>query len=308
MSTLIEEGSRTETRRRRSVLRALLLEIRPHQWLKNALLILPLFLAHRLSDLDRLTDVALAFVAFSLGASAGYVINDLIDLEADRRHPVKRHRMIATGEVSRTAAIVLIAVLGVAALAVAVLVSPAVAGWLAAYAVISLTYSLFFKRAVVADLVILASLYTLRILAGGSAARVEVSDWLLAFSLFFFFNLAVVKRCADLRRTELAPGERLPGRPYSAADYPLLQAAGVASGLVSVVVLALYLNGDRVRLLYSRPELLWLVSPILLYWIVRAWLLTSRGEVADDPILFAVKDPVSLLTAALVAVLLVVAV
>ena len=243
---------------------------------------------------------ALGFVAFSLVASSGYVVNDLADREADRLHPAKRHRPFASGALTPGFGFGLAPVLLAGAFGLAWVALPAAFLWtLAAYLVVTLTYSFVLKRMPVVDVLVLAGLYTLRILAGGAATGVYVSEWLLAFSMFFFLSLALLKRFAELRRLGIEPERSLHGRGYRGEDLALLRTAGAAAGYLSVLVLVLYVASPEVAELYERPTLLWLVGALVLFWITRLWLLAGRGVVDDDPILFAAKDRASYAVAAL---------
>ena len=276
-----------------SVARAL----RPHQWAKNALLAVPALLAHRL---DALPVVGLAIVAFSLCASGTYVVNDLLDRAHDREHPTKRSRPFASGALSaRVGAGLAIGLVG-AAFGLAVGLPGGFAAVLAVYTATTLAYSLWLKSIVLVDVLVLAFLYALRVVAGGAAAGVEVSAWLLGFSLFFFLGLALLKRYGELRQQQVGAVPEQTGRGYAPADAALVLAVGPACGLLAVLVFALYVAGPDVRVLYARPDLLWLATPPLLYWTLRVWWLAHRGEMDDDPVLFAVTDPASYLTAALV--------
>jgi 4-hydroxybenzoate polyprenyltransferase len=278
---------------------ALLRALRPLHWTKNVLLFAPVVLAHRTGDASAVIAAALAFVAFSLTASAMYLINDLRDVEFDRAHPGKKSRMIAAGALSPLVAMIAAAVLLLAGVAIAFRVSGELLGYLAAYAVLSLVYSLWLKRRVFLDVLALSALWTVRVLAGGVAARVEVSDWLLALSVFLFVGLALLKRYADLGFANAAPG-----RGYVPADRDLLRSMGVTSGYMAVLVLALYLTSPQVTRLYESPRLLWLVCPLLLYWIAHMWFLAHRGAIEDDPIVVAARDPASYIVGALIALLL----
>lgn len=291
--------------------RAVLRALRPHQWSKNALVALPLLLAHRATDLEPLTHVALAVVAFSLCASGTYVINDLRDLAHDRAHPTKQTRPFASGALSPRMGVGLAVGLLIAAFGLAgATLSREFTALMGVYTALTLAYSLGLRALPVVDVLVLAALYTLRVLAGGAAAGVVVSEWLLAFSLFFFLGLALLKRYAELHQLEVGALPLETGRGYVRGDAALLRAIGPASGLLAVLVLALYVTGPDVQVLYARPDLLWLASPPLIYWTVRMWLLAHRGQMLDDPVLFAVRDlasycVVGLVTAVLVAATLV---
>lgn len=279
--------------------------LRTYQWVKNVLLFVPMLMAHRVFEPDLWAQAALGFAAFSLCASFGYVVNDLVDREADRRHPVKRHRPFASGALSPAFGFVLAPVLLAVSFGLAWAALPAaflVA--LAAYLAATLAYSFALKRRPVTDVLVLAGLYTLRILAGGAATGIEVSEWLLGFSMFFFLSLAVLKRYAELRLLEADPAASLHGRGYRGVDLALLRTGGLAAGFLSVLVLVLYVTSPEVQVLYERPALLWLVGALLLHWILRVWLLAGRGEVHDDPILWAAKDGGSYVVAALTGLIL----
>ena len=278
-------------------LRAWFAALRVQQWVKNLLVFLPLLGAHEFDNVPALIRVALAFLAFSTCASAVYLINDLVDLESDRRHPRKRRRPFASGTLPIPHGLVASVLLVVAAFAIAMAgVNLAFTGWLFVYLVATGCYSLWLKRKIVVDSLVLAGLYTLRLLAGGAAAGVDTGFWLLAFSLFLFFSLALVKRYAELRETFRRGRSRTPGRDYQVHDLPLVQMLGIASGFNAVMVLALYINGDTVARLYPHEQLIWFTVPVLLYWISRIWLKAHRGELDDDPIVFALTDGVSRVT------------
>jgi 4-hydroxybenzoate polyprenyltransferase len=279
-------------------LTAMLGALRPHQWVKNLLVFVPLVAAHRLQDASLLAAAAVAFAAFCALASSAYLFNDLLDLGSDRAHPRKRQRPLASGRLSVLAggAMSLLALAAGAALASALPIAFQLS--LAAYFGLTLAYSLGLKKVPILDIVSLAGLYTLRIIGGGYAVTAPVSAWLLAFAVFLFFSLAMVKRYAELVSFAADGVASLPGRGYVVADTNLVLTAGASSAMMSVLVLALYTNGDSVAALYSNPDALWLLCPILLYWILRIWLLAARGGMHDDPVLFAVRDPISYLAAA----------
>jgi 4-hydroxybenzoate polyprenyltransferase len=282
---------------------SLLRSLRPLHWTKNVLLFAPLFLAHRAGDSASVTAAALAFVSFCLTASAMYIVNDLRDLEFDRAHPNKRHRVIASGAVSPTAALLMVLVLLGAGIGIAFSVSLELLAYLAAYGILSLVYSLWFKRRVFLDVLALSALWTIRVLAGGAAARVEVSDWMLALCVFLFVGLALLKRYADLGLLAAQNSSAAPGRGYVTGDRDLLRSMGVTSGYMAVLVLALYLTSPQVTRLYESPRLLWLVCPLLLYWIAHMWFLAHRGAIQDDPIVVAARDPASYVVGALIVLL-----
>ncbi|MDT3677486.1 MAG: UbiA family prenyltransferase [Burkholderiaceae bacterium] len=273
--------------------RAFLRAMRPHQWLKNLLVLVPLLTSFRVDEMPALLDAALAFVSFSLAASSGYLLNDLLDLSADRRHPRKRLRPFAAGELSVRSGFAAAALLFVVSIAIAFAVGNTFIGWVLAYLVMTGAYSGFAKRIALLDVAALAGLYTVRVLAGGAAIGVEVSFWLLAFSVFLFFSLALVKRCgeivAQLERDEATVG----GRGYRVGDLPVLQALGIAASFAALVVLALYVQTSEVTERYASPQLLWLMLVGLLILLGRMWLSTARGEMHDDPLVHAIEDRAS---------------
>lgn len=277
----------------RSFLRAL----RPYQWSKNLLIFIPLVVGHKLRDVARLESAAAAFVAFCLCASAMYLLNDLLDIAADRRHSTKRARAFASGDLPVWVGMASAPVLVIASLAIGWMVNLEFALYVPGYLVATMAYSVFLKRLPMVDVLLLAGLYTLRIMAGGAATAVVISPWLLGFSMFLFLSLALVKRYSELRTQGSARG-------YDSADLPQLSAFGTSAGYIAVLVLALYINSADVRILYSRPLLLWMVCPLLIYWISRVWLLGHRGQLNEDPVLFALKDKASYLIGALVALVM----
>lgn len=288
---------------------ATLRALRPHQWAKNALLFIPLLLAHEVADATRLLHVVIAFVGFCAAASTGYVLNDLIDIEADRKHPTKRKRPLASGALPVPNALVLMAVMTALGFGTSLAwLSPASTGMLACYLVLTLAYSFYFKQQLLLDVLVLAGLYTHRVLSGGVAADVTVSPWLLAFSAFFFLSLALVKRYVELRGVEDGEQASMHGRAYEVDDWPLVEGMGLACAFISVLILCLFVNSADVSNLYRTPEALWLVGPVMLYWISRVWFLAHRGVLDADPVLFATRDRTSYFCGALmVAVVLVAA-
>jgi 4-hydroxybenzoate polyprenyltransferase len=273
--------------------------LRAHQWVKNVLLFVPLLAAHRFTDLPAWGAAALAFLAFSLCASAVYLLNDLLDLPADRHHPRKRHRPLAAGTLPLLQGLIAIPLLLLLAAALAMLLPAAFGISLACYFAITLAYSLYLKRIAVADTMTLAALYTLRIIAGAFALGPMLSFWLLAFSMFLFLSLAMIKRHAELTVMRSEGRGAAAGRGYVVDDLAMIATLGGASGYLSVLVLALYINSEASQKLYAQPVLLWLLCPLLLYWISRAWMITHRGAMHDDPIVFAFRDRTSLLIGAL---------
>lgn len=269
---------------------AMLKALRPHQWSKNLLLFLPMVAAH---DFSSLVSVILGFLAFCLTASAVYVVNDLLDLASDRAHPRKRNRPFAAGVLSASTGIVMSIVLLSAALVFGLLTGqPMFLLVLALYLITTFLYSLYLKRKLVVDVITLAGLYTVRILAGGAAAAVAFSPWMLGFSMFLFLSLAAVKRQAELVDLEKTGRESL-GRAYEVDDLPVIRAMAMSAGHAAILVLALYISSNDVQQLYAQPNYLWLICPLLLYWTTRMLMKTHRGLMTDDPIVFAVTDRVS---------------
>jgi 4-hydroxybenzoate polyprenyltransferase/phosphoserine phosphatase len=276
--------------------------MRPHQWLKNILVFVPV-LANQSFTWAALMQGLMAFVAFGLVASAGYLLNDLLDLGPDRAHDRKRFRPLASGRLPVPVGTAMVPVLLAAGLLVASVLGWGFAGVIAVYFFMTMSYSLFLKRKAIIDICVLAGLYTLRIIAGGVATGIELSIWLLAFSLFFFFSLAAVKRQAELVHVKNSRLSGAAGRGYSVEDLPLMMQMALTSGFVSVLVMALYLNTPEVQAKYSAPSLLWGVNVLLLYWISRVVLTTHRGGMDDDPLVYAVTDRTSLIVFGLIGAL-----
>lgn len=269
---------------------ALLRLLRPHQWAKNLLVFVAVLTAHRFTEASAWMAAGWMFLAFCLAASAIYVVNDALDVAGDRRHPDKRKRPFASGALPLSTAWWLPPLLLAIAAALAWSLPRAAVALLATYVALSLAYSLLLKRVLWLDVLLLALLYVLRVAAGAYAIAVPLSPWLLGFALFLFVSLATLKRYGELA---MSPDGALDGRAYRASDAPIVLALGAASALTAVLVFALYVQSADVRALYTRPEMLWLVAPVLLYWLARLWTLAGRGAVRADPILFALRDPAS---------------
>jgi 4-hydroxybenzoate polyprenyltransferase/phosphoserine phosphatase len=276
--------------------------LRLHQWLKNLLVLVPMAAAHQLNAAT-LGQALLAFLSFSFCASAVYVLNDLLDLDADRRHLRKRNRPFASGVVPVWHGAVLVPVLLVVGLILALSLPLEFLGVLVFYFLLTLSYSMALKRQVIVDVLMLAGLYTLRVIAGGAATGIVPSFWLLAFSMFLFLSLALVKRYSELLVTLQQNKRDAAGRGYMVEDLPVLMSAGTSSGMVAVLVFALYINSPDVHRIYTEPHWLWLVPPLLLYWVTRLWMKARRGEIDDDPVVFALRDWQSLVVVALSGVL-----
>jgi 4-hydroxybenzoate polyprenyltransferase len=288
--------------RRPSILRALAKELRLHQWAKNALVVLPVLLAPATPTAFALGQAVLAALTFSLCASAGYVFNDLLDLEADRVHPAKAKRPFASGALPIIFGFPLfVGLLLVSFFLALTLLSHAFVAMLALYFVGTLSYSLYLKRLLLLDVLVLAGLYTHRILSGGIATHVRVSAWLLGFSMFLFTSLAFAKRFVELY--SLTNDEKVRNRGYYRVDLPMITSMGTASGYIAALVFVLYVDSSAVRASYREPWLLWLVLPILLFWLGRIWLLAGRGHLQEDPVKFALRDRTSLNCAAIVGLI-----
>jgi len=284
--------------------RACLRAARVHQWLKNLLVFVPLVTSHQIGDMNLVVRALCAFLSFSLCASAIYLLNDLVDLSADRKHRIKRNRPLASGLLSIKWATLAIPVLIVSAFTLGLYPGFWFLLILSAYIALTTLYSCWLKKLVIADVVTLALLYTLRLLAGGAAVAIMPSFWLLSFSMFIFFSLALMKRSADLVLGMTKAQDLMEGRGYVDGDAAIVQMSGIASGYMSVLVLALYINSDEVRLLYAHPEVIWVLCPLFFYWISRVWLITGRGGMSVDPVLFALRDRVSQAVAFATAIIL----
>lgn len=275
--------------------------MRIYQWAKNLLVFVPLLAAHLALEPQALVLSVLAFVAFGLCASGVYLLNDLLDLPSDRQHERKRKRPFAAGDLPLLQGVVLAALLTLGSFTLAIWCGWKFALVLLCYWILTLGYSLYLKRLVMVDVILLAALYTVRIVAGAAAIGAALSFWLLAFSMFIFLSLALVKRYAELHAAFAAGKQTASGRGYDTADLPLVQSLGAASGYIGVLVLALYINSPESLQLYRQPKALWLLCPLLLFWISRMWMEAHRGRMHDDPIVFAASDKVSLAVIALSA-------
>jgi 4-hydroxybenzoate polyprenyltransferase len=270
--------------------RAWLKALRLHQWLKNLLVFVPLLTAHRFLDPASVVQSVVALIAFGLCASGVYVLNDLLDLTPDRQHPRKRNRPFAAGRLPLLHGFFAAPVLTLCGLALSLACNVQFTLVLLAYYVMTLAYSLKLKRIVMIDVVLLAALYTVRIIGGTMAIEAEFSFWLLAFSMFIFLSLALLKRYTELHGVLTSGKSKASGRGYSVEDLTLLQSLGAAAGYIAVLVMALYINSPESVELYRHPKLLWMICPILLYWVSRVWVVAHRGDMHDDPIVFAATD------------------
>jgi 4-hydroxybenzoate polyprenyltransferase len=280
-------------KRQKLGLKTIVKAMRCHQWVKNLLLFLPLIFAHQIPSPELLLKALLGFLAFSFCASSIYLINDLIDLPADRAHPDKKKRPFASGELPLTHAIYLVPLLWVlSALCVSYLPAHFIY-FIGGYALLTTAYTLRLKQVPIADILVLATVFSTRFFAGSIATDVKLSPWFIAFTAFFFLSLALIKRCSELIMLRDLKQTKSKGRGYLVEDIPLLVSLGTSSGYVGVLILALYVNSDNARNLYPGREILWTILPLMLYWLSRMWLITSRGQMHSDPIAFVIKDKVS---------------
>jgi 4-hydroxybenzoate polyprenyltransferase len=285
---------------RKPLLRSLAKAVRVHQWPKNLLVLLPIFLGHRTADVGVWKSAMLATIVFCLVASVAYVGNDLMDLEADRQHSKKCARPFASGDLSIPTALLLLMGLAAVAVGLCLLLPAAAQLWIAGYFAATLFYSIYLKTKLLADVVGLALLYAMRVVTGGAASGIVISPWTVAFCLFFFFSIALAKRFGELRA--LPDSREAPARRgYQKADLSIVGALGVSAGVLSVLVFSLYISSPEVRLHYPSPSFLWLACPVILYWFGRLWILANRGVITDDPLLFCFKDRLSYLSAGFVA-------
>lgn len=297
------EGSPTILPGRGSPWRALLKAMRPTQWVKNVLVFVPLLTSHTM-DLASLAACLGAFVAFSLLASGVYLLNDLVDVASDRAHPTKHRRPFASGALAPRIGLIAAPVLWAAGLGVALSISPMLALVAGLYAVATTMYSFSIKRKMLVDVVWLSGLYTARIYGGAAAAGIHISEWLLIFSIFIFTAMALVKRYSELA-TLLDIGLEDPSnRNYKRSDLPVVASLASASAVGSIVIIALYVASPEVKSLYTRPELLWFMCPVLLYWVSRLVMMSHRRHIEGDPIVFALRDRISWITGAALAVII----
>lgn len=276
-------------------LKSLAKAMRLHQWAKNVLIFVPLLAAHHLLDIHRMLDTVIGFIAFGCCASFSYIVNDLGDLDADRKHHSKHRRPFASGMLDIRAGLALALLLLALTVVLSLPLSSAFVFTLICYFIITNLYTFRLKSIAVLDVAILAGLYTMRVIAGGFAAHADLSFWLLAFSCFIFFSLAIVKRVSELLviQANNPAGTAVACRGYVTSDTPVLISLGTASALMSVLVLALYINSPDIMELYTSPRYLWLVCPVIVLWLARIWIITGRGQMHDDPVVFALRDRAS---------------
>lgn len=288
----------------KSKLKLIIKEIRVYQWVKNLLLFIPALMAHK-TDLDFYFTILIAFISFSLLASSVYVLNDLLDLDADRQHPRKKNRPFASGNLSLLYGFVLLPILIAISFALSLIYLPyEFTLTLLVYYLITNLYSFKLKRLELIDIITLASLYTIRIISGGYAVDVLISPWLLAFSMFLFLSLALLKRYTELLSMIKENKVKATGRGYHVEDIDMIRGFGTSSAYIAILVYALYAYSDQVQVLYNKPSLMWLVAVLLLYWITRIWFLAHRGKMTDDPIVFTGKDPNSWIVGLIIGILM----
>ena len=275
--------------------------VRPHQWAKNLLLFVALGTSHLYHEWHSTSHALVAALLFCFASSSVYLWNDILDRAADRGHPIKCRRPIASGALSLPIAILVASIFAAISLTGSALLEPRLTLVIGAYMLISSLYSVWLKKLLMVDVVVLACLYVVRVIAGGLAIGVWLSFWTLAFSLFFFFSLALAKRYSELRNRNEHGDSAETRRAYLAADMAQLNVLGVASGLIAVCIVGLYIDGPEVERLYANPTVLWILCPLLLWWVGRLWILAGRGEVNEDPVAFALRDRRSYLIGALVA-------
>lgn len=292
------------SRNRRVSLKTWAKALRVYQYAKNTLVFVPAITAHQM-NFATLGYALLAFLAFSACASGAYLMNDLLDLAADRQHPTKRHRALAAGDLPISSALLAIPALWLFAVAASLCISPIFLGVLGAYLATTIAYSLVLKRKMLVDVVTLAGLYSLRIIAGAVGVGVVLSEWLLIFSLFVFTSLALIKRFSELSMRQDAGLSDPSNRDYRITDLQIIAAMATASAMNAVTVFSLYVSSSAVTPLYSRPWMLWLLNPLLLYWFGRALMMAHRREMPDDPIIYAFRDGASrIAVAAMICIML----
>ncbi len=291
---------------RKSTILAVFKALRIHQWSKNIIIFIPILAAHKLFETQVIQQSVLAFVSFCMFASSGYILNDILDIEADRNHSKKKSRPFASGALSIPIGFILLLTLFAAGFLIAQATTKPFVLVVLGYFVLTCSYSIYLKSQPIVDVIVLAGLYTIRIFAGHEATAIKYSHWLLSFSFFFFLCLALVKRYSELfeLNKKNVNNDKVSGRDYVVSDLNTVLGLGVSTGTISVLIIFLYLTSPDVYILYKAPQFLWLVIPVLTYWISRLWLLAGRGEVNQDPVIFALKDRASYIVFAIVFIVL----
>ena len=279
--------------------------IRVHQWAKNLLIFVPLLAAHDLSITTKWREGAVGFICFSLGASAIYLINDVVDRDVDSQHPTKKFRAIASGQIKPRIAILISIFLLLAALLTGTTLNRDFELTLVFYLVLTFAYSFYLKNIAIVDVIALTLFYVVRVIAGANATHIQLSFWLLGFSIFIFLSLGFAKRYSELANAIAAGEETVSKRGYRNADAPIILILGVSAGYAALVILALYLNTDLVQGLYARPQYIWALVPVIAFWVNWMWLNAYRGEMDEDPVLYAIKEKASLITVGVAALVLI---
>jgi 4-hydroxybenzoate polyprenyltransferase len=282
-----------------SFLSVLLKELRPHQWVKNLLVFLPLVTSHQL-NVQTLTNALLGLVCFSLAASSIYILNDILDIKDDQADPIKKHRPIASGALSVSSAIKLMIVLITAVIGLCFFIPIDAVYILVAYYVLTTAYSMKLKSVPIMDIFILSSLYSVRVLFGQSMTNITLSAWLIVFCMFFFLSLACMKRVSELYQVKNKQQQLSKRRGYCVDDLDMLMPTGIGCALISVLVIGLYINSDQVKLLYQYPNRMWFIAFVLLFWKMRLWFLGVRGLIDRDPVIFVMKDKPTYVVALLI--------
>lgn len=285
----------TDTDMRSAAARSFLRALRPHQWSKNLLIFVPLFVGHAYDDPRKIVAAALGFLALCALASATYMLNDIADLEVDRAHAVRRQRPFASGALPVSAGLIAAPLIIAAALAGALLLSPTFAVTLLAYLVVTLGYSFGLKRIPLLDVFIIGALFTLRLVMGSAVIGISYSPWLLSFALAFFLSLALAKRHGEVLRASRENVNDIAGRGYRGDDWPITLSFGIGAGLVSVIIMLLYMTNDAAPSgFYAHVQWLYAMPAIISLWLMRIWLLSNRLMLHDDPVVFALRDRASL--------------
>jgi 4-hydroxybenzoate polyprenyltransferase len=283
---------------------AFLRSLRPHQWAKNLIIFIPALAGHKIGDFALLGRDVLAFAAFCLCSSGVYLANDLVDLDSDRKHPSKKNRPFASGDLPLQYGLIFAPLFFAAGIGIAMQLSRSFLEVMVLYVILTMAYSLWIKRVALLDVFLLAALYTMRLVAGSAATGIVNSSWLLMFAMFIFLSLALVKRYVELKAGDETKPPAANGRGYVAHDLEIVTSLGTGSGYLAALVLALYADSQQVVVLYEYPKILLLICPLLLYWIGRVWLLAHRGQMHDDPVVFALKDATSYVVGVLVLFIL----
>ncbi|UTW44891.1 UbiA family prenyltransferase [bacterium SCSIO 12696] len=303
ISQLTQDHSKTtvDVRNKPPLLKIICKAARPHQWAKNCLIFVPLIFSHQYLDIASVGLSVVAFFAFSFCASGIYIVNDLLDIESDRTHPEKKNRPFASGNLSIRAGAISSAILILSAfLACSLLLNTKTVIVLSVYFLITNLYSFYLKHYSTIDVISLTCLYTIRIVAGSTVIAAPLSPWLLNFSVFFFLSLAYMKRYIEV--SSLSDQEKVNGRNYKKDEIDVIMTTGIVNGGLATLTLSLYLNSEYVVESYASPQILWLICPLLLFWIYRAWLWAKRGKISMDPVVFALKDKISLVSVLLAGI------